>query len=168
MSEEKDDRSIGNNFTEELKFPITFFKFLGIPVEGGIRLNKVMIISSMMVLCLLILLAFVILGGSGVRSFIFRYFLVIAVLIPLVIFNLFASFSYDDKPILKFLRDLRDFRRNKHKAIDQFQTFDFSQVEADFVFEPVSKKEGGKLEKSNTIRKSNRRLQGKHLHQYEG
>lgn len=130
---------IGDNFTQEYKYPIKLYKIGSIEFANGIEVRK-MVFSF--ILGAIILLSFMLIGVKGdsnILLFFANNWLVILITVPSVITFVVFNLKYDNKKVIPYIRDRYWFYRTKHKEYEHFHEVATNQIKRELTFEAFMK-----------------------------
>lgn len=131
---------IGENFTEEFKYPIKIYRIWQFEFAKGLEVRK--LVFSIFIGAV-ILLTFLIVGirsETSIVRFFINNWLIVLVLVPAVITFVVFNLRYDHKKIIPFIRDRYWFYRTKHKQYEHFMEVPTGQLETELVFEPFQRR----------------------------
>lgn len=133
---------IGNNYTQELKYPIKIYKIFEntkyeIQFSKGIELRKIATGVIAVVVMLTLMIIAIIVGSTGTLLFILNNWLIVLVGgVSVTIITVF-SLNFDYKPIPQYFKDRVNFYKNRNTKfehdINVDKTFDKIVKYEDFV-----------------------------------
>jgi glucan phosphoethanolaminetransferase (alkaline phosphatase superfamily) len=130
---------LGENFTEEYRYPIKIYRIRQLEFANGLEIRKVIFA---LFLGTLIILSFLMIGlksDTNLVRFFLKNWLIILVVVPSTVTFVVFNLKYDNKNIIPFLRDRVHFYRTRNKSYEHFSEVPRGQVQSELTFEPFVK-----------------------------